>query len=127
MTEDDVTVLYRPVGQKELDLIAESGWRRFPPRLDWQPIFYPVLTEDYATRIARDWNTKDEANGAVGYVTRFSVRTSFLANYEPQEAGGRDLREYWIPAEELDAFNEAIVGSIEVISEWRGQPPRRVR
>lgn len=127
MTEDDVTVLYRPVGQKELDLIAESGWRRFPPRLDWQPIFYPVLTEDYATRIARDWNTKDEANGAVGYVTRFSVRTSFLANYEPQEAGGRDLREYWIPAEELGAFNDAIVGSIEVISEWRGQPPRRLR
>lgn len=127
MTEDDVTVLYRPVGQKELDLIAESGWRRFPPRLDWQPIFYPVLTEDYATRIARDWNTKDEANGAVGFVTRFSVRTSFLANYEPQEAGGRDLREYWIPAEELDAFNDAIVGSIEVISEWRGQPPQRTR
>lgn len=122
-----MTVLYRPVGQKELDLIAESGWRRFPPRLDWQPIFYPVLTEDYATRIARDWNTKDEANGAVGFVMRVSVRTSFLANYEPQEAGGRDLREYWIPAEELDAFNDAIVGSIEVICEWRGQPPQRMR
>ena len=127
MISNDHTVLYRPVGQKELDLIAEGGWRGFPPRLDWQPIFYPVLTEDYATRIARDWNTKDEANGAVGYVTRFAVPTEFLNAYEVHEAGGRDLREYWIPAEDLDAFNDAIVGEIEVISEWRSKPPYRVR
>jgi hypothetical protein len=25
--------LYRPVGPEELDLIAASGWREFPPRL----------------------------------------------------------------------------------------------
>lgn len=74
----------------------------------------------------RDWNTKDEANGAVGYVTRFSVRTSFLANYEPQEAAGA-ISANWIPAEGRDSFNEAIVGSIEVIPEWRGQLPQRVR
>ena len=60
-----------PAGRpKEFDLIEASGWSEFPPRLDWQAIFYPVLTEDYATRIARDWNTKDEANGGVGYVLR---------------------------------------------------------
>ena len=29
-------MLYRPVGQKELDLVADSGWRRFPPRLERQ-------------------------------------------------------------------------------------------
>lgn len=27
--------------------------------------------------------------------------------------------EYWIPAEELGAFNAAIVGEIEVIAEYR--------
>ncbi|HEV2482639.1 MAG TPA: hypothetical protein VGS79_23400 [Puia sp.] len=37
--------LYRPVGLKELELIRLSGWREFPPRLEWQPIFYPVLNE----------------------------------------------------------------------------------
>ena len=42
---DSEAVLYRPVGQAELDLIAASGWRRFPPRLSHQPIFYPVLSE----------------------------------------------------------------------------------
>ena len=56
----ETTTLYRPVGQKELDLIQASGWTAFPPRLDWQPIFYPVLNVEYATRIARDWNTRDE-------------------------------------------------------------------
>lgn len=125
--EHGVVVLYRPVGQKELDLIAESGWRAFPPRLDWQPIFYLVLNEGYATQIARDWNTKDEANGGVGYVTRFSVRTSFLDDYDVHQVGGQEHLEYWIPAEELDDFNANIVGDIEIVSEWRGQPPSRVR
>ena len=41
-------VLYRPVGTEELKLIEESGYRGFPPRLPEQPIFYPVLHEDYA-------------------------------------------------------------------------------
>lgn len=50
------TVLWRPTGPSELDLVRRSGWRRWPPRLPDQPIFYPVLTEDYAIRIARDWN-----------------------------------------------------------------------
>jgi len=88
----------------------------FPPRLPDQPIFYPVLSEDYAVRIARDWNVPQ--SGA-GFVTRFEVRRDFLNGYDPQEAGGRALREYWIPAEDLEAFNAAIVGPIEVVREFR--------
>ena len=86
--------------------------RAFPPRLPDQPIFYPVLTEDYAVKIARDWNVP--ASGA-GFVTRFQVMRSVLARYDVQEAGGRSHLEYWIPAEEMAAFNDAIVGVIEVI------------
>ena len=47
--------LWRPVGPAELDLIKQSGMRTFPPRLPEQPIFYPVTTEAYAIKIARDW------------------------------------------------------------------------
>ena len=104
--------LWRPVGPEELRLIEASGMKRFPPRLPEQPIFYPVTTEEYAVKIARDWNVP--ASGS-GFVTRFAVRSDFLANYDIQEAGGVAHREYWIPAEELDAFNAAIVGSIEVV------------
>ena len=39
-------------------LIEDAGWTRFPPRLEWQPIVYPVMTEDHATTITRDWNVK---------------------------------------------------------------------
>ena len=116
------TVLYRPVGQKELDLIEAVHWKAFPPRLSWQPIFYPVLSEDYAIRIARDWNTKDPESGFVGYVLRFKIQTDYLDRFETHEAGGRDLREYWIPAEELEEFNQHIVGAIEVIHEFRPAP-----
>ena len=111
--------LFRPVGQKELDLIRESGFTAFPPRLPHQPFFYPVLNEEYATRIARDWNTKDAASGYVGYVTRFNVRADFLSGYQVQTVGGRIHREYWIPAEELPEFNRNIVGQIEVVAEFR--------
>ncbi|MBR0843956.1 ADP-ribosylation/crystallin J1 [Bradyrhizobium liaoningense] len=111
LTEDTLT-LWRPVGPKELELIQQTGMRAFPPRLPDQPIFYPVLTEDYAIKIARDWNV--QASGS-GFVTRFEVKRDFIAKYEVQEAGGREHLEYWIPAEELDAFNAAIVGLIEVV------------
>lgn len=93
-------------------MIEASGMSKFPPRLPEQPIFYPVTTEDYAVKIARDWNVP--ASGA-GFVTRFQVRRDFLARYEVQQAGGRDHCEYWIPAEDLDAFNGAIVGLIEIV------------
>jgi hypothetical protein len=108
------TVLFRPVGQAELDLIKEAEWRAFPARLPHQPIFYPVLTEDYAIKIARDWNTKDHAWGFVGYVTRFQVATEFLARYPVREAGGRSHRELWVPAEEMDLFNANLIGLIEL-------------
>lgn len=112
---DDTVTLWRPVGPKELALIRKSGMREFPPRLPEQPIFYPVLSEDYAVKIARDWNV--QASGA-GFVTRFRVLKSFLDRYAVQEAGGRAHREYWIPAEDLPAFNDAIQGVIEVIAEF---------
>jgi len=107
--------LYRPVGHAELALIEASGFRAFPPRLPEQPIFYPVLTEEYAIKIARDWNVP--ASGK-GYVTRFRVRGEFLDRYDIHEAGGGEHLEYWIPAEELAEFNTAIIGEIEVVAEF---------
>jgi hypothetical protein len=110
-----LVTLWRPVGPAELELIRQSGMRAFPPRLPEQPIFYPVTTEAYAVKIARDWNVP--ASGA-GYVTRFEVAKVFLDRYEVQLAGSREYQEYWIPAEELDAFNAAIVGEIRVTASF---------
>ena len=117
-SERGLTVLFRPVGQKELDLIAESRYRSFPPRLEWQPIFYPVLNEEYATFIAREWNTKDAASDFVEYVLRFFVRSEYLENFQVQKVGGATALEYWIPAERLAEFNQNIVGNIEVVSRY---------
>src|SRR5437016_14515549 len=112
----ETTILYRPVGPKELELIAASGFRTFPPRLLEQPIFYPVLNEEYARQIAQDWNVK--ASGS-GFVTRFAVRSEFLARYPVQRVGSSIHQELWIPAEDLAAMNRNIVGKIEVIAEFR--------
>ena|SRR5437867_345669 len=86
----ETTTLYRPVGPKELALIIASGFREFPPRLADQPIFYPVLNEEYARQIAREWNVRD--SGA-GYVTRFAVRSEFLGRYTEQQVGASVHRE----------------------------------
>jgi hypothetical protein len=121
--ETPTITLFRPVGRQELRLIEESGWTAFPPRLSFQPIFYPVSTEEYAAKIAREWNTQDPNSGFAGYVTRFRVPAHFLAKYPLQTVGGQACQEYWIPAGELDDFNRSLVGPIEVIAEFIGEPP----
>jgi hypothetical protein len=118
--DDDLITLYRPTGPKELELVRDSGSTVWPPRLPHQPIFYPVLNEEYAIQIARDWNAKDPSTGYRGYVTRFRVRSEFLAKYSVKTVGSRIHAEYWIPSEDLDEFNQNIVGLIEVVHEFRG-------
>src|SRR3569623_1255309 len=103
--------LYRPTGPKELELVRQSGFKRWPPRLVDQPIFYPVMNEEYAIQIARDWNVP--ASGS-GYVTRFAVDTAYLKKFKVENVGGPIHNELWVPAEELEEFNDHIVGLIEV-------------
>lgn len=117
MPDKQTVVLFRPVGTAELELIKAAGWTRFPPRLPEQPIFYPVTNQAYAEKIARDWNVKYNDDHR-GYVTRFSVLRDVADSYERQIVGSRECEELWVPAEELESFNKAIVGTIEVISEF---------
>ena len=63
MTDETIT-LWRPVGPIELSLIQEAGMRAFPPRLPEQPFFYPVTTENYAVKIARDWNVPQSGSAS---------------------------------------------------------------
>jgi len=111
----ETITLYRPTGPKELALVKDSGYKRWPPRLPDQPIFYPVTNEQYAIQIARDWNV--QASG-YGCVTRFSVRRDFMEKYQVQKVGGVQHTEWWVPAEELEQLNDNIVGLIEVIHEF---------
>src|SRR5258708_33141867 len=103
---EETVPLFRPTGPKELALVAASGFRRWPPRLVGQPIFYPVTNEEYAIQIARDWNVKESGPG---FVTRFFVRKAFMDRYPIQTVGGRIHTEWWIPAEDLDAMDNKIV------------------
>lgn len=113
--------LYRPVGEKEMMLIIESNYSKFPPRLEWQPIFYPVLNEDYATEIAEKWNTRDEAGNYLGFVTRFEVKEDEANKYPVQNVGARNHNELWVPSEELETFNQAIVGKITMVKVFIGE------
>jgi hypothetical protein len=107
----ETILLYRPVGPKELELIEKSGWTKFPPRLSEQSIFYPVMNEEYAIQIARDWNVPSSGSG---FVTKFSVRADYLKKFEVHNVGSQIHNELWIPSESLGDFNNNIVGKIEV-------------
>ena len=113
--------LYRPIGLFEYQLIEKSGFKNFPPRLYWQPIFYPVLNQKYAEKIALDQNTKDQASGYIGYVTRFELSDEYLAQFEIHTVGDDFCQELWIPAERLDEFNQQIIGNIEVVNIFKGE------
>lgn len=105
--------MFRPTGPVELELVEMSGFRRWPPRLRGQPIFYPVTNEEYAREITVKWNAPESGTG---YVTRFEVERQFVDRYEIHRVGGPDHEEWWIPAEDLDELNANIVGKIEVVS-----------
>jgi hypothetical protein len=109
----EVVTMYRPCGQTELDLVAVSGFKRWPPRLPGQPIFYPVTNEAYALEVNK-WNVSQFGKG---YVTRFKVKHTFIEKYPIEQVGGHYHTEWWIPAEDLEALNDNIVGEIEVIYE----------
>ncbi len=113
-------ILYRPVGCKELELIARAHFRAFPPRLPSQPIFYPVLTREYAVAIARDWNTTDPVSGFAGFVTEFEVEDFFVSKYEVRQVGAAAHRELWVPSDELVEFNNHIQGKIRILEAFYG-------
>src|ERR1700754_3238198 len=120
----NLITLYRPVGQKELDLIIASGYKKFPKRLEWQPIFYPVLNQRYAEQIAREWNANDEFSGYVGHVTAFDMPVDYLQKFPVQNVGGSFHNELWVPAEELEEFNSKIVGEIKVVKSFNQENKR---
>lgn len=113
--------LYRPVGLKELELITASNFTKFPARLSWQPIFYPVLNEAYAIEIATKWNLDDEGSGYTGFVTAFEVDADYISSFKVENVGGPIHNELWIPAEELETFNAHIIGEIKITKSFIGK------
>ncbi|MVM41316.1 hypothetical protein GO730_32575 [Spirosoma sp. HMF3257] len=109
------TTLFRPVSKKELDLIEKSNWTKFPPRLQEQPIFYPVTNLEYARQITVEWNVPAYGNG---YVVKFEVNSDYLKKYKVENVGGLIHNELWVPAEDLEEFNNNIVGLIEIIESY---------
>lgn len=113
-------ILYRPVGLQEIELIYDNGMKAFPASLPQQPIFYPVLQLEYARQIASDWNAKNEPYA--GYVTQFKVEDQYLDQFEKHTIGESQHEEFWIPAEELETFNQHISGHIKVVEAYFGEP-----
>mgnify|MGYP000043869769 CR=1 FL=1 len=112
--------LYRPVGEKELVLIANADFKEYSPRLDWQPIFYPVLYKDYAAEIASKWNTVDDFGNYLGFVTQFKITEEEFNRHRIECVGAQQHEELWVKSEELTRFNSEIVGKIEVIDVFIG-------
>lgn len=111
----NTVTLYRPVGPKEMELLEKNNFKRWPPRLPEQPIFYPVTNEEYAREIAQNWNVKESGTG---YVTKFHVKKEFMDRYPVKKVGGKTHTEWWIPAGDLELLNDNIVGLIEIIGEY---------
>ncbi|SDT29234.1 SMI1/KNR4 family protein [Actinoplanes derwentensis] len=105
--------LWRSVGPDELDAVASSGWRAWPPR----PVVATVADRQLAVRICREQTVP--AEGA-GHVIQFDVDRRFLDRFEVGQGTRRDEREYRIPANAIADLNAHIIGAIEQESEYGG-------
>jgi len=115
----ETVTLYRPAGPEEMKLVEQSGYRRWPPRLPGQPIFYPVTNEEYARQITERWNGSDFGEG---YVTKFEVSKKFMDKYPIEKVGSDVHTEWWIPAEDLEEPNDNIQGKIEITGHYSNPP-----
>jgi hypothetical protein len=104
--------LYKPVSQKELDLIKKSGWKAFPLELKEQPFFYPLMKDAYSAQISKECTTPAYS---IGYITRFEIDVEFVSRYKVRHIGPSRQQELWIPPEELNEFNQHLSGVIEVV------------
>lgn len=102
------TKLYRPLRYKELELIIASEMKRFPPRGFWQPIFYPVLNLRYASEIAEAWESDD------AHIVSFEIPKTYFDKFPIQTIRESYRQELWVPAWQLNEFNEKIVGEIRL-------------
>jgi hypothetical protein len=75
-----------------------------------------VVSEEYATTIARDWNVKhsgqwlcDQVRGALRFPGPVRVR----------HVGDHTILEYWILGEDLAEFNTGIASLITATAEYR--------
>jgi hypothetical protein len=120
-TVHKVRTLYRPVGLSEATKILEAEATGFPPRRPEQPIFYPVLAREYAEQIAQRWNAPNASTGYAGFVTTFEVDAKYAARFKSHVVGSAIHRELWVPAEELETFNQHLIGPIRLVSAHYGE------
>ena len=113
--------LYRPTGPNELALIVDSGMKRFPPRLFWQPIFYPVLNVEYASEIAARWNRGEEDSDDAGFVMAFEIPEKYFQQFQVQTVGLDHHQELWVPDHQLSEFNDQIVDGIRLERTFLGR------
>jgi len=64
-------------------------------------------------------------SSGAGYVLRFAVDAAFLDRYPVQQVGSSVHRECWVPAEDLEAFNDHIAGTIAIVAEYPEPPSVR--
>lgn len=112
---DETVCMHRPAGVQELALVRASGYRRWPPRLPGQTIFYPVTNHAYAAQIAHEWNLTENGYGCVA---QFRVLSPFANRYPIHRVDGSLHSEWWIPAEDLAELNRSIVGLIDIVDEF---------
>ena len=108
-------ILYRPVGTKELELIKQSEYTKYPARLPEQPIFYPVLNEKYATEIAV-WNAKYNDDHK-GYATKFEIDDEYFQHFDIHTVGASYQQEIWVLAQAMEKMHQHMIGKIQVICE----------
>jgi len=107
--------VYRAIDPGELKQIMHMDYRCWPARRSHQSIFYLLANEYYATEIAKRWRV---GISGCAYVTRFSIKKSFMDQFELHIVGPDYRREWRIPTERLNECNANLIGRISVVATY---------
>jgi hypothetical protein len=64
---------------------------------------------------------RDKDSDGVGFVTAFEIPEQYFGQFQVQTVGLVHHQELWVPATQLDEFNDAIVNSIRIEKAFIGK------
>lgn len=110
----DILQLYYPISEKQLPLIAGSQFKQFPYRFFGQKPLCPILSKEYALRVASEPSNWSMQKTQFVYILRFLVQIDHIRKYIQGDIDNPNTR-IVIPGNYITQLNNAIVGFIEVI------------
>jgi hypothetical protein len=107
-----VIPLYYDITDVQLEHVVNHQYKGFPVRFFTSKLFCPMMSIDYARRVASETSNWIATKTKHVHILRFFVRSKFIATYA-KGALDNDRTTICVPGDELKKVNQQIIGYVE--------------